>query len=125
MSRLHALIEEYGYAKETFDADLHNADKNDPVVIEMMRQRKEIYALHREQEPPYLDYWHWITDCFEIHNGCDIEFSNETMDMAVHADAKCADKYPEFKGWLIKITEYLLAEFGEGVNREIKFHVWW
>lgn len=67
--------------------------------------------LLKKHQPKYLDFWHWVVDNYEIHNGCYITFSRETYD-AIKED------------WVKTIYGYYLTEF-ENKNGEIDFRVEW
>lgn len=32
------------------------------------------YKNRYHEDKPYLDFWHWVCDNFDIHNGCMINF---------------------------------------------------
>lgn len=63
-------------------------------------------------EPEYQNFWHWIIDRYEIHNGCEITFY---------------ESEPPAKDWQKEIYMRYIEEFGEGEigNREINFYVSW
>jgi hypothetical protein len=64
----------------------------------------------------YRDFWHWILDRHEIHNGCYIEFSKYDLDMY--------KEYGDINDWEAKIYQDYLNEFADE-NGEINFYVWW
>ena len=58
----------------------------------------------------HQDFWHWVVENYEIHNGCYLTFSY--------------DKIPEIQeDWAKTIYKYYLTEFSE--NGEVTFWVWW
>lgn len=72
-------------------------------------------------ELEYRDFWHWVVDHYTIHNGCHIEFSQETLDE--YKELEPNDPYG-MKDWQIKIYQDYLNEFADE-NGEINFYVWW
>jgi len=66
---------------------------------------------------PYQNFWHFITNRTEIHNGCFLIMDNDWLNTEIYGHAK--------EEWQRTIIEYYLSEFGEGDNREINFYVSW
>lgn len=64
-------------------------------------------------DAPYQDFWHSLTDKFEIHNGCYVDFfAGEPL-----------DEWFEHE-WEKKIARIFEEEFYvEG--KEIEFYIWW
>jgi hypothetical protein len=62
----------------------------------------------------YLDFWHWITDNFDIHNGSYFLFSKDDLNNYRKSE-------PE---WVKRIYNDFLTEFADE-NGEIEFYVWW
>lgn len=71
---------------------------------------------------PYQDFWHWVTEVYDIHNGCNITFSQETLDSYKPVEGEPTDGCME--DWQIKIYQDYLNEFADE-NGEINFYVWW
>jgi hypothetical protein len=74
------------------------------------------------KDKPYLDFWHWIVETKQVHNGCDVTFTKEDLSHA--AQKQDNDKSPD-TSWRVKIVEYILKEFGKGRDREVTFWVQW
>ena len=66
----------------------------------------------KPDDPPFQNFWGYLCECMEIHNGCYIYFNTFWMDNA-----------PE--EWQKKIFKDFLTEFGEGIDQEIVFWVSW
>lgn len=60
---------------------------------------------------PYLDFWHWVIERYEIHNGCYITFDKSELD-----DIE--------KDWIKEIYSHYLDEFADD-NGELEMYVWW
>ncbi len=68
-----------------------------------------------EGEPtPYLDFWHWVVDNYDIHNGCYITFSSDRLEEI------CEEK----NGWIKEIYKRYIDEFADK-NGELLMYVWW
>lgn len=61
----------------------------------------------------YLDFWHFMIDMFDIHNGCFITLSDDYI-----IDNE------KIEPWQKEINDIFLDEFG-GKNREATFWVSW
>jgi hypothetical protein len=77
------------------------------------KSASEFYNDLMKSEPPYQDFWHFVCDQTEIHNGGTFVMSDEWMD--------CAED------WQKEILERYLSEFGTNSYgcREIEFEVSW
>lgn len=62
----------------------------------------------------YQDFWHWVCDNYEIHNGCCITFDMELL--------KEKDIY--IKPWQKEILKHYLEEFADE-NGKVELYVWW
>ena len=60
----------------------------------------------------YLDFWHWVIDHYEIHNGCFITFCEDAMD------------YTEEEEWIKTIYGYYIEEFADE-NGDLEMYVSW
>jgi hypothetical protein len=72
-------------------------------------------------QPEYLDFWHWVCDNHEIHNGCYIIFSRECLES--YNDVPEDDKY-EMPKWVKEIYTHYLDEF-EDEQGEVEMYVSW
>lgn len=64
-----------------------------------------------DKDTPYLDFWHWVIDRHEIHNGCFLTFSKEELD-EIDED------------WVKTIYSYYIEEFADDKG-ELEMYVWW
>jgi hypothetical protein len=72
------------------------------------------------EEAPYLDFWHWILDRCDIHNGCYTTFYiKEWLDEK--ADGDELDEYVA-PDWVKEILQLIYDEFGE---MEMEVYIWW
>jgi hypothetical protein len=62
-------------------------------------------------DKPYLDFWHWVIDHNEVHNGCFISFERGTLEYITEE-------------WVKEIYTHYLDEFADEKG-EIVFYVWW
>lgn len=69
------------------------------------------YEKLMKKEPPYLDFWHFILDHHDIHNG-----SYFTMDKELMEDAE---------DWQKEILQHYFDEFDPKDTGEIEFWVAW
>ena len=60
----------------------------------------------------YQDFWHWIINNHDIHNGCYFWLSRNDIEDG------------ETPTWVIDIIDLYLKEFGDE-KEEIYFYVWW
>lgn len=60
---------------------------------------------------PYLDFWHWVLDNHEVHNGCEILFSKEELETIE-------------KPWVKEIYQRYIDEFADKKG-ELTLYVWW
>lgn len=75
--------------------------------------------------PPYLDFWHWVVDNYEVHNGCiftmnvsvDIEIELEKIEEDL--DGITAEQHPQY--FIVRILRMIQEEFGD----EVTFKVEW
>lgn len=85
----------------------------------MKKANAEIEVAEKAGGPPYLDFWHWVIDNHEIHNGCYVTFSRgaleELEDMAL--------KEPD-KAWVRDIYKRYINEFADKKG-ELEMYVWW
>ena len=84
---------------------------------EEQKQANDLYNELMNNGPEYKDFWHWVCDHYEIHNGCFITFSQETLDSYEGHD----DGMPE---WVKTIYGYYLKEFADE-NGEVEMYVSW
>ena len=63
------------------------------------------YLKDLPNERPYLDFWHWIVDNYEIHDGCYVTFTWQE-----HYDD---EDTPE---WVKEILSLILKEFPEDLE---------
>lgn len=82
-------------------------------------KRKNGKVLSVNDSVEYLDFWHWVVDNYEIHNGCFIEFSNEDYDQIE-------------KDWVKEIYSHYMDEFCPDKNWKtnecrvgVEFYVSW
>lgn len=78
------------------------------------KKQKEAHDLYRrmmKNEPEYLDFWHWVVDNYEVHNGSFISFSKEALGC-------------EMKDWQKEIYKHYLDEFADE-NGELEMWVEW
>lgn len=74
--------------------------------IDMNAEQRKAHNYYLElvkNEPKHLDFWYWVTDHYEIHNGCYITFSNEGYD-CIKED------------WVKEIYAHYLDEFSDNPN---------
>jgi len=62
-----------------------------------------------DESKPYLDFWHWVVDNYDIHNGCFITFDKNFQ--------------PE-EDWQKEIYNHYIEEFGNE-NGEVELYVSW
>jgi hypothetical protein len=91
---------------------------------EKHRALNKVYAAWKEEtygpEPPYMDFWHYITDICEVQNGGYIWLPNKVGKS--HRNAKGT----EWEGWIQKLTDLVFEEFGEYADEDaIQFWVEW
>jgi len=60
---------------------------------------------------PYLDFWHWVLENQEVHNGCFISFSRGVLE-EIEED------------WVKEIYTRYLDEFADEKG-ELEMYVWW
>lgn len=59
----------------------------------------------------YLDFWHWVVENHEIHNGCYVVFGRNR-------------ELQNDPAWVKKIYSRYLDEFADE-NGELEMYVWW
>lgn len=64
-----------------------------------------------DESLPDLDFWHWVCENYQIHNGCYITFTEDEL----------AEIQEE---WVKTIYGYYLKEFAHGTG-EVTFYCWW
>lgn len=71
----------------------------------------------------YRDYWHFLTDLIDVHNGCIVNIDwADIRDIAIEADNKqsadlaAADIKDVAPNWRTKVTDMFIAEVGAGEN---------
>ncbi len=62
-------------------------------------------------EVPYLDFWRWVIDNYEIHNGCFVTFDRDALN-EIDQD------------WIKTIYKNYLDEFADEKG-ELRMYVWW
>jgi hypothetical protein len=68
------------------------------------------YCGKRDENAPYLDFWHWVIANYEIHNGCFITFSEDML--------------PEIQeDWIRTIYGHYLTEFAK--EGELEMYISW
>lgn len=60
------------------------------------------------EEKPYLDFWHWIIDGGDIHNGC----------FFYMPDRECLND-PEVEDWKKEIVKYYVDFLGDDYDEEM------
>lgn len=66
-----------------------------------------------DPDVPYHNFWHWVTDQTEIHNGCFF-----TLELAYNLESAIVED------WVKTYLRLLQAEFGEG-QAELEMWVSW
>lgn len=74
-------------------------------------KRKRGKLTGTDESVPYLDFWHWVCEHHEIHNGCFITFSREELP-GIEED------------WVREIYTHYLDEF-EDEKGEVELFAWW
>ena len=74
-------------------------NKSASMFDEQERKASDEYDKLMESQPEYKDFWHWVVDRYEVHNGGKITFTEGY-----------ADKEEEF---IKTIYNYYMTEFGE------------
>lgn len=72
------------------------------------------YSLAMKNRPEYLDFWHWVVDHYDIHNGCFIVFDSSWLN--------CDNDLIE--SWQKEIYKYYIDEFADE-NGELEMWVSW
>ena len=57
------------------------------------------------KEIPYRDFWNWITDHCDIHNGCLFSLRSEHLENCQGDEA-----------WAAEVLNMFIAEFGDGTK---------
>lgn len=60
---------------------------------------------------PYQDFWCWVVDRYEIHNGCYLTFTREELEWIK-------------EDWVKEIYTYYIDEFADE-NGDLEMYVWW
>lgn len=74
------------------------------------------YSNPGDKSMPYLDFWHWIVDHYDVHNGSYFHFDRE--DLKLEQEESC------IAPWQGDIYQKFIDEFGDE-NGYIKFFVEW
>ena len=67
-------------------------------------------------EIPYQDFWHWVLDKHEVHNGSFLTFDRQSL--------KYYDEDKTIKPWQREIYCHYLDEFADEKG-ELEMYVWW
>ena len=63
----------------------------------------------------YLDFWHWVCEHHEVHNGCFITFCREVLE----------DEQTDFDAdWQKEIYKHYIDEFADEKG-EVELYCWW
>jgi hypothetical protein len=68
-----------------------------------------------DNEIPYLNFWHWVIDNYEISNGCFITFNKEVLENG---------SFREDQKWAKEIYKLYIDEFADK-DGELEMYVWW
>ena len=96
------LQEKYGYDERDY------ASRNKAVEVIGKRRRFD-------GSRPYQDFWHWVVETYQIHNGCFVTFSR---------DADALRELPTDKQWVREIYQRYLDEFADEDGELLMFVEW-
>lgn len=95
-------------AKKSTDQKFGDSSWYSAIPVDMNPKQKEAYTFYQElmkSQPEYLNFWHWVVDHHDIHNGCEIVFSNEGYE--------CIEE-----DWVKEIYKHYMDEFSGVENWE-------
>lgn len=92
------------------DNDWYNTRPDDATPEQ--KEAIDYYSELMKNQPSYQDFWHFIIDSNDIHNGC--EFT-------MHKDYMMEDAEP----WQKEILQHYFDEFDADGIGYIEFYVWW
>lgn len=84
-------------------------NKSASMFNEQERKASDEYMKLMESQPAYKDFWHWVTDRYEVHNGGEITFNEGDAD--------------EAEDFVKTIFNYYMKEFSE--NGELTMETSW
>jgi hypothetical protein len=87
----------------------------DTKPADMTPEQTEAHQYYNEllsKEPEYQDFWHFIIENYEIHNGCYFIMTKDLYEK-------------EIKDWQKEILGYFFDEFDPKNTGEIEFFVCW
>jgi len=73
------------------------------------------------REAQTLDFWYWVIEHDDIHNGCFVIFSKEILE---DEDTDWTEIDDKFGNWQKEIYQHYIDEFADE-NGEVEFYVWW
>ena len=94
------------YGKSWFDKAPEDFTKKE-------QKAHDEYETLIKDTPEYLDFWHWVCDTYQIHNGCFITFDNHWLE---GTNIK--------EDWIRIIYKYYIDEFANK-DGELRMYVWW
>lgn len=71
---------------------------------------------------PYCNFWHWLVDAVDIHNGCYFYLGHEDA-LEMTDEVELEDYLGNDWKFIQEVLRLFYKEFGE--NGEIYFHVEW
>lgn len=84
------------------------------------------YAKHmytgKPDDPPYQDFWHWVMDRNEVHNGCDIIIDPSQVERD-YAECKTLKDHADFKNSYPLFVQEILKMIGDEFGNEE--HLFW
>lgn len=85
---------------------------------ELQQKANDVYVKIMEDEPPYLDYWHWLLDN---------DFASGMGSLNGSTQYICLEQSPEKPDWVNKINQLIYDEFGEYCEKgkELEVEVCW
>lgn len=95
-------LEVQDYIEHKYNIKLRGYTPQNGFTDEQLLKTKEEYGSHEKK--PYLDFWHWICNNYEIHNGCEF-----VMELDWHLHQNNAKHTPE---WVREILKLFQQEFG-------------
>jgi len=109
------LQDKYQYSERDYAGHFGEPAQNSPAVAAAPIEKNESVAWD-EERPPYWDFWHFVIDHTEMHNGTYITMSEEWLPMATD--------------WQKEIIQHYIDEFAEPAThdeecREVEFYVEW
>lgn len=69
-------------------------------------------SLRLDDGKPYLDFWHWVVENYDVRNGCFITFTRERLEEGGMED------------WVREIYTRYLDEFADEKG-ELEMWCWW